>query len=180
MKWNCVMVINVNQTENREPTSRWTARCNLHHDSTTQVANVNRTENTHKRIVRCIFNQIKFVFFLPMYCAQNLFASKWCSIKINGLASVDIAIGPRKVRGTTPGNSWWSYWNCKHIIWSAEEIASTSLNIKHLPVIYSFHDTKCHEWLECWNFLRLLWMVCKVDEQLQWKRLEHPYGFDKM
>jgi hypothetical protein len=44
-------------------------------------------------------------FILPIYCTQNLFNSKnWIS-RNTGDAISDIKIGPKKVRGTTPGNS---------------------------------------------------------------------------
>ena len=32
-------------------------------------------------------------------------------IAINGDAKPDIIIGPMNDRGTTPGNSWWSYYH---------------------------------------------------------------------
>lgn len=47
---------------------------------------------------------------LPRYCVHSLFTSNWCKTNTIGLANVDTNNGPMNERGTTPGNSWWSYW----------------------------------------------------------------------
>lgn len=48
--------------------------------------------------------------YLPTYCIQNLFMSKNSSAVATGVTRKVINNGPRKLLGTTPGNSRWSYW----------------------------------------------------------------------
>jgi len=46
---------------------------------------------------------------LPKYKEASLGISKAWNKATKGAATHETAIGPRKVRGTTPGNSKWSY-----------------------------------------------------------------------
>lgn len=48
---------------------------------------------------------MSFDEYSPMYCEINLDNEKYLTINTNGADSADIARGPRKLRGTTPGNS---------------------------------------------------------------------------
>ena len=44
-----------------------------------------------------------------MYWEAILGSPAASTTAVKGYAMVEIVIGPRNVRGTTPGNSWWSY-----------------------------------------------------------------------
>lgn len=46
---------------------------------------------------------------LPIYCWATLLAPVTLVISTNGEERAATARGPRKLRGTTPGNSKWSY-----------------------------------------------------------------------
>lgn len=111
-------MINVNQTENKDPISRWITRWSLHQDNTTQVANTNRTANNLDFVwlFWLLLIALLKIESIPMYCVQNLFTSKRFKINTNGLAQKDTNNGPRNERGTTPGYSWWSY--CNWINWN--------------------------------------------------------------
>ncbi len=54
------------------------------------------------------------VVAIPMYCDVNLFPPRASDRLTRGNERVETAIGPRNVRGTTPGNSRWSYFACMH------------------------------------------------------------------
>ena len=47
---------------------------------------------------------------LPIYWAAIFVAPRVVDKATNGDDRKDTNIGPMKVLGTTPGNSWWSYW----------------------------------------------------------------------
>lgn len=72
----------------------------------------------------------KWYFFLvlPTYWVQNLFASNRCKMKIIGLASVDIKIGPIKLYVWMLPDVWmWSYWNMRIKSYESDELAAISV-----------------------------------------------------
>jgi len=52
--------------------------------------------------------------YLPTYCDRNLLTANKSITCTSGAAKMLTASGPRKLRGTTPGNSRWSYCNAQH------------------------------------------------------------------
>lgn len=57
--------------------------------------------NKQKKVIEYIYS--------PTYCIQNLVTPNKCNIPTTEADNAEIATGPTNVRGTTPGNSLWSY-----------------------------------------------------------------------
>ena len=55
-------------------------------------------------------DKILICIIIPTICDHSFDAPATLRPVITGYASDETTIGPRKVRGTTPGNSKWSYW----------------------------------------------------------------------
>lgn len=142
-----MIVINVNQTENKDPIKRWITRWSLHQDNTTQVANTNRTVNNLDFVwlFWLLLIALLYIESIPMYCVQNLFTSKRFKINTNGLAQKDTNNGPRNERGTTPGYSWWSY--CNWIYWNLMTEWFKELKIFTCDRFVPWYNMSCIAWI---------------------------------
>ena len=116
-------MIATNHLANWAPNTDWRACLYSRSVAMTSKPNIALT----KKIISLTFYTISYtiVFFefkhksswnLPTYWAKNLLSFKFVIVATIGDDSPDIINGPIKVLGTTPGNSWWSYYRVKKTV----------------------------------------------------------------
>lgn len=80
-----------------------------------------------------------------------------------GETVTEMTKGPRNVRGTTPGNSRWSYWKKNISLGDRHE----GIFIENLPARCWVDGKEYHELLVYWSSLRPWWMAHKSNKTTQ-------------